>query len=361
MAANAHDEGHGRTCGGHGAQRAKRIGRRLLLSILVFLVVAELCSRWYWTTKGLSFWRCQWQIHHTFYPELKRIEEIAIHPHDGFFDVLVLGGSVVQDQYGSIGRLLATTLEAETRQKVRVHNLAFEAHTSLDSYYKYRHLHDKQFDLVMVYHGINEVRANNCPSSIFRDDYSHYAWYDLIHVAEMAPIWEWLIFSRTLQLAWRRGIQRLAWRQYVGIHWPNPSWVEHARVIRTAGPFRQNLEKVLDLAATKGETVVLMTFSYYLPDEYPDVPSWWMPVEIWGKPKYVANGIHVHNTVIENLGRQSPAVVFVDQHRSIPKGMTHFRDICHFTSAGCERFVNNVVNSYRQFVRGAASPTGKRR
>ena len=53
------------------------------------------------------------------------------------------------------------------------------AHTTLDSYLKHKALHNKTFDVVVIYHGINEVRANNSPPEIFKPDYSHYAWYEL--------------------------------------------------------------------------------------------------------------------------------------------------------------------------------------
>jgi hypothetical protein len=64
---------------------------------------------------------------------------------------------------------------------VRVHLAAAGAQTSRDSYLKYRWLSSKRFDLVVLYDGINEACANNCPPNVFRADYSHYAWYRFLN------------------------------------------------------------------------------------------------------------------------------------------------------------------------------------
>src|SRR5258707_744797 len=51
------------------------------------------------------------------------------------------------------------------------------AGSSRDSLIKYLQLGDDQFELVIVYDGINDVRMNCCPREQFRDDYSHCSWY----------------------------------------------------------------------------------------------------------------------------------------------------------------------------------------
>ncbi|MCK5606632.1 tetratricopeptide repeat protein, partial [Candidatus Pacearchaeota archaeon] len=321
----------------------KKLGLRLLFSLCVFSIGSELCSRCFWKLQGLSFFQCQKEIHLAFYPELKYVDALSIRRDDEYYDILLLGGSALHEAFGSIERLLGIRLELEKNKKVRLHNMAFRAHSTLDSYYKYRHLSDKRFDLVIVYHGINEVRANNCPPSLFREDYSHYSWYRAINSYEKASDSKLLIFPYTLTLTWIRGLDWLGLRRYVSTAKPNPSWIDYAGTIRTKEPFERNLARILELAEAKCEPVVLMSFSYYIPEEYPDVADWWMPIELWGKPEYVAKGIAVHNTVIEELARSHTHVMFIDQNKLVPKEKKFFRDICHFTGQGSERFVNNYL------------------
>ena len=46
---------------------------------------------------------------------------------------------------------------------------------------EYEALGNEHFDLVLVYDGINEARANNVPPDLFRDDYGHYGWYEVVN------------------------------------------------------------------------------------------------------------------------------------------------------------------------------------
>ena len=109
---------------------------------------------------------------HRFYPRLHR----AMQDYDpSSRNVLLLGGSVIM-------RIPPDTWR-ERVPGARFYNVAFKAHTSLDSLYKYEQLRREgyRFDVVVFYHGVNEVRTNNAPPGIFRDDYSHYAFYRMAH------------------------------------------------------------------------------------------------------------------------------------------------------------------------------------
>jgi tetratricopeptide (TPR) repeat protein len=327
----------------------KKLAVRLLLALCVFTICGEICSRCFWRLQGLSFFGCHKQIHLLFYPELKHIEALSIPQDDEYYDILLLGGSVLHEDFSSVDRLLGIRLENEKGKKVRIHNVAFRAHSSLDSYYKYRHLRDKQFDFVIVYQGINEVRANNCPPSLFREDYSHYSWYSAINLYEKPSGSRLLVFPYTLTLTWIRTLEWLGLTKYVPTNEPNMDWINYGSTIRTREPFKRNLIAILELAQAKREPIVLMSFSYYIPEEYPNVADWWMPVELWGKPEYVAKGIAVHNAVIEELAQSYVHVMFVDQNKLIPKERKYFRDTCHFTDQGSECFVDNyLLARYRQ-------------
>ena len=132
-------------------------------------------SRGYWSLrKDAPFFS---PTRYFYYPELRDIERIKIDNNDKCFDILLLGGSVLNRNWGNISHLFLEKVTYAKKQKIRVHNLSEPGHTSRDSYFKYRNLFDKKFDLVLIYHGINDLRLNNCPPHIYKADYSHYSWY----------------------------------------------------------------------------------------------------------------------------------------------------------------------------------------
>ena len=101
--------------------------------------------------------------------------EIVI--EDESFDVLLLGGSVLTEQWGNIPYSLNTLLKDSLSGPYKIHNMANHARTSRDSWQNYQMLESKPYDLVVLYHGINEVRFNHCPSEVFKKDYSHVDYY----------------------------------------------------------------------------------------------------------------------------------------------------------------------------------------
>jgi len=51
-------------------------------------------------------------------------------------------------------------------------------------------------------------------------------------------------------------------------HRPLESWIAHGTDIKTARPFEDNVQKILDLATQRSEPVLLMTFGWYVPENY---------------------------------------------------------------------------------------------
>ena len=236
-----------------------------LLYILFLLALAEGGSRLFWTTRGASFLAAHRDLHLAFYPELRPIQRAALSKDDEVFDILMLGASVLHGAFTKVERYLSERLSSEMPGTVRIHNVSVPAHTTRDSYYKYRHLMDKRFELIVVYHGINEVRANNCPPSVYREDYSHYSWYRLVNALEAGTEQRRLVFPYTAEFLGKSLQEEMGLRRYVPRHRPRGDWLEYGRHIKTPGAFRANLEGILRMAKTKGEPVLLMTFSYYIP------------------------------------------------------------------------------------------------
>lgn len=284
---------------------------------------------------------------------------MSIRKDDDYFDILMLGGSVLRRKYGAIEQYLQEKLTYKSKRRIRTHNVSLSAHSSLDSYYKYRHLSRKRFDLVMVYHGVNEVRANNCPSSLFQKDYSHIPWYRLINDFERDMHSRLIVLPYTLKFLLVRLDEELEWSDHVPKHTPRKEWVEFGCMIKTTQSFSQNLRGILDIAEKRGEIVLLMTFSWYLPEGYSlerfsekslEYTMHVLPFELFGKPECVVKGIAAHNAIIKNLAGQYDHAIFVDQNTLIPEERMYFNDPFHLSYKGSELFVDNILDKILELM-----------
>jgi hypothetical protein len=332
--------------------------RKLLFSLIVvfgLVLFLELTTRAYWwAAHDVSAGR----IPQAFYPELGAPEEA---PEDGL-DILLLGGSVLE----YAGPTLEKALQA-WGPGVRVHNAAREAHSSLDSLYKYEQLAGRHFDAVVFYHAINEVRANNIAPDDYREDYSHYSWYANLRALRRHPERSVLSFPYTLDYLLQSMKHRLGWTANLPTAGPPAELLNYGGDIKTERAFRENLSQLLALAADRQEPVLLMSFAWFVPDDYSaarfgrrlldyDPNELGLPIEIWGKPEHVVAGVQAHNRVIHELVPRYPDAVFLDQADLMPHEGRFFSDICHFTQLGQARFVENMLPALRAMTESAASP-----
>jgi hypothetical protein len=331
--------------------------RKLLLFSVTFLIFGELASRgvcWY---RKSPFWSrdCVW---YAFYPQLRTsgVEDAVISNTDETYDILILGGSTISDGYGSIGRQLAAGLQQRLGRPVRVFNLAAASQNSRDSVLKYRRLAHQHFDLVVVYEGINDTRMNNAPPDQFCDDYSHCIWYKHLNLLDKHPF----VFQAALPFVLAYTADHIAW--HLGLTWyvpfrdASPDALEYGKNIRTRAPFQNHLWEIVTSAKSKGERVVVMTFSCHVPADYSlegyqarrldyaEGPGTGCPVELWGRPEYMMAALEQHNDAVRELAAQHPEVVFVDQQHLLPRSAKSFRDCCHLTEEGCTLFTQNILN-----------------
>ena len=321
---------------------------------LFLLMLAEGGARFFWTVRGASFLSAHRTIHRSFYPRLAHVERLLADRKTSHLNVLLLGGSVLHSDYGNVEHLLRERLSRATKRHVRIHNLAEPGHTSLDSLYKYRRLETHPFDLVIVYHGINEMRANNCPATLFREDYSHLSWYRLINDWERRANDRRLAAPYTIKFVALKLADRLGWSGTLPTHRPDADSLVYGCEVKTAGPFQANLKGILTLAEVKQDPVLLMTFADYFPANYTeeafaarrlDYTSHAFPVELWGKPECTGAVLAAHNEAVVELAGEHDSVGFVDQQRLVPKDGLYFNDLCHLTHEGCERFVENLMKT----------------
>lgn len=271
---------------------------------------------------------------------------------DANFDVLLLGGSVLDNLHERRGQELARRLEEVSGQPVLFHDFARSAHTSRDSLLKYRLLEDGRYDLVIFYHGINDARMNNVPPERFRADYTHVSWFAVLRVLEEERPWDaWFVLPFTLHHAWVDLMGLEVFRRYAPRGTPTGEWTRYGADVKSAASFRANLGEILDLAARRGDPVLVATFAWYVPPDYSlarfqakslDYGSHAYPIEIWGRPDNVVAALRAHNAVIRELARR-PGTLFVDLAREIGPGAANFDDICHLGDAGEEIWIDRVV------------------
>jgi lysophospholipase L1-like esterase len=283
-----------------------------------------------------------------YYPELWQTGAVDsdAKPGDGRLDVLLLGASVLEQ--------MTEPLERELKQRygdnVRLYNLSKSAHTTRDSRQKFSRLKDKQFDLIVVYHGINDVRMNCVPRAEYRDDYSHCAWY-----ASFAQKLKYGAISV-------RGVAADL-KTSIGLGPPDVENRKYGGDVKTAAAFRANLEAIVSSARERKIPVVLMTFATYLPPDYTKERfqagkldygegRFKLPTEVWGNPRDVLAAVKVHNAVIRDVAAKYDNVRFVDQEKLLPRNGKVFADVCHLTPHGCELFAKNLAAAVNLTVDG---------
>ena len=292
-------------------------------------------------------------IIYTFYKKLQAVEQPKFRDKDGYYDILFLGASTLNNKWGNIEELLLRGLEGRLNRKIRIFNLAVPAFTSRDSLTMYTRLKDRKFDLVLLYNNINDLRTNNLPPEIFKEDYSMYPFYNDINIILAHKEIDFLTLPYSLHIIGSRILEMFT-HSLVLTYDPQIKWMKYGSAIKTKIPFKKNLRGILDIASKKEETVVLMTFASYIPNDYSlskfkgkllDYGRHRCPVEDWGYPQSVAKGIKVHNEIIREAAMHYNNLVFVDQDKLIPKSGLYFDDICHLTEKGCEKFVDNILEA----------------
>ena len=126
---------------------------------------------------------------------------------------------------------------------------------------------------------------NCCPAADFRDDYTHCGHYKSLKRRLAAG-------KMNLKDVALGEVDRL-----IALGSPEPELLEFGRTIKTAQPFRQNIESIVEASRANNRPVVLMTFAFHLPADYTrerfeqrrldygrGVHE--LPAELWGKPEH---------------------------------------------------------------------------
>ena len=274
-----------------------------------------------------------------YYPELKAsgATSAPVSRDDDTIDVLTLGGSVLLQ----VESVLESRLRVELGDRVRCYHLSTTAHTSRDSLQKYQQLAGRKFDLVILCHGINDVRMNYWPTSLFKNDYTHCPWYsDLARDVQLGRLTLW---DRVLQFATQEGLGP-----------PAPADYPLGNALKTPPAFESHLSELASEAAARDDRVLFLTMASYLPTGYTreafeggelDYGSGdaKYAAELWGDPRQVLAGIAAHNQRTREVAGRQPIVELVDLEQLIASTGKNFSDVCHLTKLGQQRFVDAVA------------------
>ena len=336
----------------NGTQRRKTSPRRRLLFIAAYLAfvalllfVAFLVVLKYRANVPLTGEMTELDVWKSYYPGLERstakqslVRTNALDDTDDdkHFDVLFLGASVLEQV---VRKLKPSAFEPLANgQSVRLYNLTMSAHTTRDSLLKLRLLKHREFDLIIVYHGINDARMNCFPGDEFQQDYSHCAWYSgmLKRVKARRITFTDVVSDATERL--------------IPLGEPDEKHAAFGSEIKTDKPFKANLTEIVDLAAANESTrVVFMTFATFVPNGYSKEKhaagelgyaegDYDMTLESWGQPDAVQAAVAAHNRVVREVAGASDRVTLIDLDETMSGKAELFSDPCHLSARGCKEF-----------------------
>lgn len=321
------------------------------ISIVLLFFTLELIGR---TTLCFVMKYPFWQPSKKFYPELEKILREPISQTDDKFDILILGGSAMNMEFGlPINKALDSLLNQPVNgRKVRIFNAATPAHTSLDNLNKYKLLVKQKFDLVIYYEAINETRANNIPKQYFSDDYRHILWYYDLDLIKRHPEINWTVLPFITHKGVNLLIDKLKGKKFLELHTVNPDYVKFGKEIKTAKPYYQNVKQIVMEAQKRGEKLLLMTYALYIPPsvignggytDYRDFANceYPSPLWLWGDPINVQIGVNQHNVAIRQLADQHQTY-FLDMDKQMPRAKNSYCDLCHMTDSGGKEFASKL-------------------
>ena len=302
-----------------------------------------------------------------YYPGIWEEINANLDPDDGVYDVLMLGGSVLTT-YGSgnIENELIKICRDSLNTKVKFHNLSSAAHTSRDSFNKYRLLQGKKYDAVFLYHGINSTRFNNCPEEMFKEDYSHVDFYEKVNTILNNPLSRYSILPLVYATIKTNLLRTYANEKYLPLHAASRSnhkdWIVYGLEVKTATSYVSNYDFIFKNACSNNQPVIVPSFVYYIPPDYTlqkfnakelDYSTHINPIELWGSSATVSAGIQAHNLALLNLFEEykdSCRVFYFDLNNSFEKNNSNFDDVCHLTQKGSLEFARKVFPLLKESI-----------
>jgi len=220
---------------------------------LILLCLTEILLRIGVVFLGYPFLRPADYIYKGFYDNMEELQKKEVRRGGDVKNVLILGGSVVSTPWSRLESRLDTLLQKHYGKGSRFafFNIAGAGHTSRDNLLKYELLKDKQFDLVLYYEAINENRANNIPPEEFRSDYTHIKWYRDIEILQRHPEINLTVIPFLIDKLVCNVSDKLSHRIFVSAEKVAPQYSKYGADIKTAGPYRRNIEQIIQIARSR--------------------------------------------------------------------------------------------------------------
>ncbi len=250
--------------------------------------------------------------------------------------ILTLGGSAFFNR--DMADRLGQSLRGMSGSRLEVLGGALRVHNSRSSLHKFRYLSSYGLDYVLIYHGVNDLDANHVLPKYFSPDYTH-----------LHPF-----FKRNFILD-NSVAARVIYNRFL---YKRPPTVLMGADYMAEPIFKDNLETLVDEIRASGGEPILMTFAWSIPPQYslssfqsggvgynnPDNYDS-CPVEMWGTPAYVREGLDRHNAVTRKVAEQKK-VRLIDQEELMGKSLEWFGDPVHLSEPGTQKFIQNTVDYF---------------
>lgn len=255
----------------------------------------------------------------------------------GSVRILTLGGSSFFN-HGMTDRLIRS-LSGVTARRLEIQGGALRTHTSRSDVLKYKYyFHKYSFDYVLLYEGINDLWANNVAAADFQDDYSHLSAWNKKNI----------LLDHSL----------IARYFYNSVLWAEPQTMRNGSRYRSLTVVEGNIRELIKMIRKDGGTPILMTFAWHIPPDY-DLERFWAdeldyfnpshydkwPVELWGDPDDVREGLTRHNALVRKVAREEN-VPLIDLESSFRLKPWYFGDVCHFNEAGTAAAIAQITDFF---------------
>lgn len=274
-------------------------------------------------------------------------DEPAITKPDNTIRILTLGGSVMFNRM--MTERLKKALTDSIEYQFEVVGAALRTHTTMSSILKYDKLSKFNFDYVIIYHGINDLWTNHTQKEYFSNDYSH-----------LNP-WYQRDIGYNNSIIWRIVYNKIFFKNHITYSLKNPH-EENGSNFESVRTFQNNLRRLIEIIRRDNATPILQTFAWSIPKNYSYYSFIEMkvgynnkenynrcPVELWGSPGFVNEGLKRHNQVICDLAKNYQ-VPLIDQYAFIGENLIYFGDVCHLSEVGTEAFILNIVKCIKQLI-----------
>lgn len=319
-------------------------GMRTIFIISLFLLfLLEIGSRCYYKFKDRAFNIIAPNFETLMYPELKKIKN-----HSESYSILILGESVTESILFS--KFLKTRLEEGSHAEVKIDNLSKYANTIMDSYYKYSRIKN-HYEYVVISHGLCDCRMQYTPYSLGTDNY-YFCWEYIkkkivfAHPENRIVVTPMMLHLLTAWINYRLN----GYSAYERKGRINKSWYHYGKTIKNNCVFAINLDRIVSLAKSKNEKLIIMPIAIYLADgytenkfqagvlDYKDKTEY--PAEIYGDPENLEAFVSLYNKEMKQKESKNVRVMDI----AIPRNGKYYRDICHLTDAGVEKVTANIAD-----------------